>query len=64
MLHASLVSLTAPAKKKAENGGKGMKRQKKKQKSSEDSDTDDLFTSKQNPVSIIMDRYSVLIVFH
>lgn len=33
-----------------------MKRQKKKQKSSEDSDTDDIFASKQNPVSIITDR--------
>ncbi|KAL0111447.1 hypothetical protein PUN28_012974 [Cardiocondyla obscurior] len=38
----------APAKKKAEISNKGVKRQaKKKSKSSEDSDTDDLFTTKQ-----------------
>ncbi|XP_020282371.1 DNA topoisomerase 2 isoform X2 [Pseudomyrmex gracilis] len=39
----------APAKKKTENG-KGVKRQlKKKPKISEDSDTDDMFSSKQSP---------------
>lgn len=44
----------APAKKKTENGGKGVKRQlKKKPKSSEDSDTDDIFTTKQSHVSLI-----------
>lgn len=41
----------APAKKKTENGGKGMKRQIKKKVISSDSDSEEMFSSKQTPVS-------------
>jgi len=53
--------ISAPAKKKTENGGnKNLKRQlKKKLKSSEDSDTDEMFTTKQN-VSAIVSIYDYL----
>jgi len=46
--------ISAPAKKKTENGGnRNLKRQlKKKPKSSEDSDTDEMFTTKQNVSAI------------
>ncbi|PBC27663.1 DNA topoisomerase [Apis cerana cerana] len=40
----------APAKKKTENGGKGMKRQIKKKVISSDSDSEEMFSSKQTPV--------------
>lgn len=43
-------NLIAPSKKKTENGGKGVKRQLKKKSKSSDSDTDEIYSSKQNPV--------------
>lgn len=53
MIHRLYIS--APAKKKTENGGnKNLKRQKKKIKSSEDSDTDDMFTAKQSVSALVL----------
>lgn len=43
----------AHAKKKTENGGKGTKRQIKKKIISSDSDSEEMFSSKQTPVSKI-----------
>lgn len=51
--HSPIRCTAAPVKKKTENGGgKATKRQVKKKSKSSDSDTDDIFSGKQAPVSV------------